>query len=63
MGINKYMRGLADKARKKVQDSVEGIGPMKRLGEGLEGKPLTPIKPLPTKLTSAKKRKKIKPKK
>jgi len=57
MGINKYMRGLADKARKKVQDTVENLPPMKRLGEGLAGG----LKPK-TKLTPAKKRKKIKPK-
>lgn len=58
MGMNKYMGGLIDKARKKVQDTVENIGPMKKLSEGLGGKPTTPVKIIP-----AKKRKKIKPKK
>jgi hypothetical protein len=69
MGIGKYMGGLIDKTRKKVQDTIGNIGPMKRLSEGLEGKPITPIKPLPSELprpkglTPANKRKKIKPKK
>jgi len=60
------MAGLIDRARKRVRKTVKNVGPMKRLLEGLEGKPLAPVKPLPTefpKMTPAKKRKKVKPKK
>ena len=49
--------GLIDRARKKVQDTIKNLRPMKRLSEGLGDGP----KPKP--LTPAKKRKKIKPKK
>ena len=49
--------GLIDRARKKVQQTIENLRPMKRLSEGLGGGPSNK-----SKITPARKRKKVKPK-
>ena len=63
MGMGKYMKGLIDKTRKKVEDKVQKYSPYKQVNEALGGK--IPSKPeiRPPSLTPANKRKKIKPKK
>jgi len=62
MGMRKYMSGLIDKTRKKVQEKVQKYSPYKQVNEALSGK--TPSKPeikLPS-LTQVNKRKKSKKK-
>ena len=63
MGVNKYMQGLLDKARGKVQEGIQKVSPYRKLNEALgPEKPNPAPTPERSKPVPPKERKKIKPK-